>query len=299
MNKSVFIFPAFVLKYLGSEVEMLSAHNIDLKEKLKSLSSITGIDITDFNIENNDFINNEIKNQLLTYLISCLVSDVLKEKKIKSDYASGLSMGIYAALYHVGSISFNSGALMILKVYQHIRSLLKGGEFEMISIIGLSRKDLQILITKSKLNCEIVIKNGKYSFIISGNIKDISKIYNLAKNEGALHLNRLPVNTPYHSSYLKNNKESFDKIFSDIEITDSDISYISTIDQREISESNIIKEEIIRNIIYPLDWNNMINRLLKLNAKTLYECGPGESLYKSSKFIKGDFKILTLKQSLS
>ena len=128
-----FIYPAFVLKYTGKEISILEKNGVRFSEKLLEVSEYTGENLSDFDIENNNFIKDEIKNQYLSYLFSCTFSDMLKDHRFDAAYIAGFSMGIYAALYKAGSIDFKTGVLLIKDVYYTIKDILAGRAFSMAS----------------------------------------------------------------------------------------------------------------------------------------------------------------------
>jgi malonyl CoA-acyl carrier protein transacylase len=289
-QKLAFIYPAFVLKYTGKEVSVLERNKVPFSEKLLEVSNYTGDDFSDFDIVNNSFLNDELKNQYLSYIFSCTFSDILKENRFDADYIAGFSMGLYAALYKAGSIDFKTGALIIKDVFYTIKDILAGKNFSMASVIGFSKEDINIYLQKfSSIEC--VVQNGEHSFVLSGPEKDMGSALEFFQEEGAIHLSKFSVSCPYHSSVLSPFRSLFEKLLEKYTINDAIIPIISFIDNRQISTAGELKEEIVKNIISPLNFYNSIIFLQEQGVKRIIEVGPGDSLTKSSKFIEGDFEF--------
>lgn len=290
-ENNIFLFPAFVLRYSGKESEVIHSAGIDLSEKLKHISNTCSTDLSNFDFEHNNFLNDELKNQLITYTISCIYADILAFQHIRPAYAAGLSMGLYAALYCGKSIGFEDGVRLIKSVFEKLQTLTDGKNYTMLNIVGLSAQDLIQLISEHSLHCEIVIKNGNHSFIISGETDDIARLQSCALEEGALYTNLFPVSIPYHSSFLYKFREEFAGITGNIEIRDTDCNLLSAVTGKFISDAAQIKLEIIQNLIQPIDWKSSMLHMNKIPGNRFFECGPGNSMTKISKFLDADIHI--------
>ncbi len=297
MNKKIFLFPAFVLKYIGSEVELLKTNNIDLNEKLNHLSDLTGVNVVDYDIKNNNFLDDEIRNQLITYLISCLYADILKTRSIFPKYIAALSMGLYSALYCAGSVSYHDGALLIKRIFDFIYKQTRDKKYKMLAVTGLSKDDIEEINNKNNLSCEVVIKNNNLSYIITGEDFQIRKFYDIANEEGAFHLNLFPVSIPYHSKHIETTGFS-EEVFRDISFKPPGCGIISSVDQKLLSVDKEVSDEIINNLTQPVNWHKTMKSLISLGEQEFIECGPGDSLKRISKFIEGDHKIISLSKLL-
>jgi len=289
-QKLAFIYPAFVLKYTGKEISILEKNKVPFSKKLSEASDYTGQYLSDFDIVNNNFLSDELKNQYLSYIFSCTFSDILKDNRVDADYIAGFSMGLYAALYKAGSIDFKTGLLIIKDVFYTIKDILAGKDFSMASVIGFSKEEITIYLQKfSSIEC--VVQNGEHSFVLSGPAEQMGLTLEFLQEEGAIHLSRFSVTCPYHSSVLSPYKSLFEKLLEKYTINGSSIPITSFIDNRQVHTVEEVKEEIVRNIISPLNFYSSLIYLQKQGVNSIIEVGPGDSLTKSSKFIEGDFEF--------
>ncbi|MFH0864648.1 MAG: hypothetical protein V1904_00530 [Bacteroidota bacterium] len=288
------IFPAFVSDYNGDEISFLARNNSHFDQYLESASIVTGIDLLSFDILHNKFLNDELKSQLLAYVFSCSVSDIIKEKNIRAGYIAGYSMGIYAGLYHTGVYSFDDGAKLIQKAYQIIVKHNGNVKFGMATIAGIDDDDLSDIIQQSQSDVEIINANSRHSFVISGKYHEIEKIVQAAILEGALLARILSVSVPYHSMHMKEAAGEFGRYIVMQKFQDSVVPIVSLIDQRLITATHDIRHELIMNISNKINWYRTMMKLACLDARVMLECGAGKSLYKMSKFMDEDIKVYPL-----
>ncbi|MBI4645767.1 MAG: ACP S-malonyltransferase [Bacteroidia bacterium] len=296
--KHALIFPVFGREYCGDEVEILSRYSDEFKNLLKRATEGTGIDISCFDIINNNFLDDELKSQLMAYVFSCNVSDILKKKNIYGDYLAGYSMGLYAALYHAGVYSFEEGAYLIMKAYQTIISEIEKQRYGMGTIGGIDHDDLADIIAYHNSDTEIININSRHSFVISGKYEEVKTIVQHAFSEGALLARMLPVSVPYHSKYMMSASNKFKEYIVPLDFCNPVIPVVSLVDQRLITTSADVMQELINNIGDKINWYKTILKLCALEVKIMLECGAGKSLYKIGKFFDQEIKIYPLSRIL-
>lgn len=291
------IFPAFGNEYIGNENKIISNYSDIADNLLNSASNLLNINFTNnpFSKEENSF--NELSSQYLTYIFSCILSNILKNNKTKlSEHIAGYSMGIYAALYHAESISFEDGLLLIKNAYQFILKTLNNKKFSMGTIIGLEYNNVKEIINNNNLkDTNIININNKHSVVISGLEEQVKIAIDKSKEEGALSAKLLPISAPYHSDFLKHAAEDFKIYLDKIKFENPIYKFTSSFNQKILNSNDDIKNELMSNIFTNHNWHNTMKKLISSGYNTFFECGPGKSLFKIGKFIDGDFKIHTIK----
>jgi [acyl-carrier-protein] S-malonyltransferase len=117
-------------------------------------------------------------------------------------------MGLYAALYYCGSVTFSDGLMLVKNAWELISKATNDGRFGMGMIVGLPENDIVDLLDGSR-DVEICNQNNPHTFIISGKAEAVKHILSLAKAEGALRANLLPVSKPYHSDFIRDAAPEF------------------------------------------------------------------------------------------
>jgi [acyl-carrier-protein] S-malonyltransferase len=293
-NKTAHLFPAFVPEYLGIETSVIGQHI--LIHKLEKASELMGRDFTDFDICNRNYLDDPLASQYITYVMSCCVSDMLHKNRKEPDFVSAFSMGIYAALYHCKSISFETGLLMIKNAFNCIEKHLPGDKMGMCVIGGLSFDDVQGIMRSYVDKVSIINQNSEFSFILSGYHAALLKILDNAKDDGALQTRMLPVSHPYHTHLLQKASEDFALLIQKMPVDFSIFPIISAINQITFSSPEYIMNELVKNLYQPFQWWKTFDSMLSVGVNVYIECGAGESLYKLGKFIPGEFTIINLKK---
>jgi [acyl-carrier-protein] S-malonyltransferase len=198
-------------------------------------------------------------------------------------------MGIYAGLCYCGAVTFRDGLLLVKSAWEAISKVTAEGKYGMGMIVGLSEEDILALLNPSR-DVMICNQNNLHTFIISGTFAAVMNVLSLAKEEGALRTNLLPVSKPYHSDFIKDAVPGFSKIVRELNFTDPEYKYISNISQKIITDADGLREEVISNIYYRMNWYKTMNIALTLGTDVIFECGAGDGLTRNSRFIEGNFK---------
>ena len=292
-HRSAFIFPAFETQYPDDLFKGIPNLESRFKELLADSVNHIDKDLTGLSLEPGQFPSGELDLQFITYIYSCAISDLLNEKEPSAFITAGYSMGIYAALYFSGAISFGDGLKLIRFAFNIVKELSNGKKFSMSSVIGLDKDDILELIRDNSLQIEISNRISEYAFVVSGVYKDIISFNEKAKSEGALHASMLNVSFPYHSHFLNGTNSLFKDSIKSISFSKAVPGIISLIDQKIMKEPKDLRAEVIRNLSSPLNWYETQLELQRSGANLFIECGMGNSLTKNAKFIEGDFLFLT------
>jgi len=292
-NKRAFVFPAFITEYTGKEIEFLTTNSIDINTYLQRVANVLNQELPAFSY-GSEFYRDELNAQLLAYTMSCAMNDALNQKGIFPDFIAGYSMGIYASLYAARSITFEQGAKIIHKAYNIVEELSRSLEYGMGAVIGLSYNDTEKLIKDKSIEVEIININNEHSLVIAGLRKDVKLLLELAREEGALTAAELTVKTPYHSKFLVKYSDPFAEFLKDNDVQHTDYPLISTYDQRMIKSSDEIRPELVYNLTQKINWYKTMQQLIDMGVEEMYECGAGKDLKKISRFIDGDYALISV-----
>jgi [acyl-carrier-protein] S-malonyltransferase len=283
------IFPAFVNEYKGTEDRINREIGNAFPRLLLSASQFLNTDLTGFDFRRNNFLEDEIKSQYISYTFSCSVAGFLKSRDVKPCCISGYSMGLYAAMYYCGSVDFFQGLRMVRQAWETICRVTTGGSFGMGMVIGLNETDLLALI-KGMEEVEINNQNNPYTFILSGSRQAIEGVLTAARDEGAMRATLLPVSKPYHSRFLDSAIPDFAGAIQDLSFGDPEYPYVSALDQHIITTGKDLRKEAIMNLSSRMNWLKTMNALLSIGTDTIFECGAGDGLTRNARFIEGDFQ---------
>lgn len=290
--KTAFIFPAFISEYIGTEVQILDSFSMHFRENLNTATKISGIDFAHFSLDDTSFTEDELRSQLISYIFSCSLSEALSSKGIKPNLLAGYSMGLYAAMFTGGVINFKDGIRLIIKAFKLSKKALGEMKAGMGSIIGLTKKEINIIILSNNQAVEIANTNSVHSHLVTGQTDAVNELLNQAREIGALNVSLLNVQTPYHSRLLKGTQTEFTQFISqEINLKESKFPILSSINQHIIESTDKIRNELTNNLFERINWMNSFEKILSMGIHRFIECGAGKSLQKISRFEAGDFKV--------
>lgn len=287
---AVQIFPAFGTEYSGKELVIPG-----IEEQIDLLSRRIDNRITADMIRDNPRGNfsDELDSQLTCYLFSCALAELLRDHTAVSRVV-GYSMGIYAALYRAGGLTFEAGFALIEEVYQSICRISPAGTYAVAATVGFSEAELSA-ICSSRDGIDIINVNSPHNILLAGLRGVVEEVLENLIEQGALSAKVLPFSAPYHSPFMKEGADRIrGYIEENVDLADLQIPLISCRDQRSITSSGDILDEIITNIYQPIHWLNTLSALISQGETEFLECGPGKSLNKMGRFIEGDFSIYSV-----
>ncbi len=291
-SEAAIIFPGCGIRYLGNELEILKSHGYEITDFFNRAEAVSTFDRAVFlKVTDGDFTD-ELQGQFATYLYSCAISDLLKKEGFVNSCSAGYSMGLYAALYHTGAVSFEDGLRLIEYAYMCIKKSVYDRNFSVAVIMGLTIKVIEKLIEKFSNEVEIINVNNEISIVISGTTTGVKSVMDTSLKEGALKVIQLPISIPYHSSFARTASEKFRSFLSDIEISYPECQLVSCTDQKVLKTPEQITNALEQNISHAINWKSTFESLLISGTTSFIECGPGESLLKICKFIDGNYTIV-------
>ena len=295
---SAFIFPAFASDFSDHPGKALPGFEEQFSVFIRSAAGTVDPALSQFSFNGTTFPADELRTQYITYIYSCTASSILRKQKFPPFITAGYSMGIYAAMFDAGVVSFGTGLELIRLAYLSLHASLMNRPYGMATIIGLSREDIQQLAGDSRLQAEITNQNASHSFVVSGSSEGIAELLELAKQEGALHTRDLGVSVPYHSGFLKEGAMDFSQKISHISFSSPGTMIISLIDQKIVETGDAMRNEVIRNLYNPLNWFTTQRIMLDLGVSVFVECGPSKGLVKNAKFVDGNYRFYALDAAL-
>jgi [acyl-carrier-protein] S-malonyltransferase len=229
---------------------------------------------------------------LLSYSIFKLVKEEFNIDLNKANFFAGHSLGEYSALASTGTLTF-SDTLKILKSRGKImQSSVPKSEGGMVAVLGSKIEIVEKIINdnKEKYECFIANDNSEGQIVVSGYIKELEKLMVDLKKNNIKNI-KLPVSAPFHCKLMhKATKVMKEEIFK-LNFEKPKNKLISNVTAEEISNTNEIKDLLIKQIESRVRWRESVILMINNGARQFIEIGPGKVLSGLIKRIDKNIKV--------
>ena len=240
-----------------------------------------------------------INTQPAIFLISYSIYNVInKEFNIdlsKAKYFAGHSLGEYSALSCAGYLGF-SDTLKILRIRgDAMQNSVPKGQGGMVAVLGSSVETIEKILkdNEKNLNVQIANDNSEGQIVLSGKTGDLDKLILILK-ENTIKNIKLPVSAPFHCSLMNKATNIMSDELNKLNFAESENKLISNVTAKEISNTNELKDLLIKQIENRVRWRESVINMINNDINHFIEIGPGKVLSGIVKRINKEVKIDTI-----
>ena len=229
---------------------------------------------------------------LISHSIFKLIKEEFKIDLNKAAFFAGHSLGEYSALTSAGALSF-SDTLKILKIRgKAMQSSVPKGMGGMVAVLGSEIELIENIINenKDKYDCFIANDNSVGQIVLSGNIEDLEKMMIDLKASNIKNI-KLPVSAPFHCKLMNKATLVMSKEIAKLNFQESKNILISNVTGKEISNSNELKDLLVKQIESRVRWRESVLLMIKKGTTQFIEIGPGKVLSGLVKRIDRNVKV--------
>ena len=280
MGKLAFIFPGQGAQYVGMGKDIAEKY-----EKANAIfdeaSEVLGFDIKKMIFEGSEEdlkITENTQPAILTTSIACM--QPLLEMGIKPDVTAGLSIGEYSALVAAGAFPFKDAVRLVRKRGKYMQEAVPLGVGTMAAIIGLESND--VINACKEASYDGIVEPANFNcpgqIVIAGEIKAVDKAIEICNQKGAKRAVKLQVSAPFHCSMMKPAGEKLALELDNVKINNLSIPVVSNVTAQYVTDSNIIKELLIKQVSSSVLWEDSVRTMINDGVDTFVEIGPGKTL---------------------
>jgi [acyl-carrier-protein] S-malonyltransferase len=229
---------------------------------------------------------------MLSYSIFKLIKEEFKIDLGKAKFFAGHSLGEYSALTAAGSLSF-SDTLKILKIRGNaMQNSVPKGVGGMVAVLGSEIEIIKKIIdeNKDKYECFIANDNSVGQIVLSGKIEDLEKIMVDLKASNIKNI-KLPVSAPFHCKLMNKATLIMKQEITKLNFNEPKNTLISNVTGKEISNSNELKELLVKQIESSVRWRESVLLMIEKGVTEFIEIGPGKVLSGLIKRIDRNVKL--------
>ena len=230
------------------------------------------------------------------FLISYSIFNVIKKEfnidLNKAKYFAGHSLGEYSALSCAGYLSFTE-TLKILRIRgEAMQNSVPEGQGGMVAVLGSTIEIVEKLLRDNEQNLkpQIANDNSEGQIVISGRVDDLDKLIIILKKNMIKSI-KLPVSAPFHCNLMSKATLIMSEELNKLSFTKSENELISNVTAKVISNTDELKDLLIKQIENRVRWRESVINMINNNVKHFIEIGPGKVLSGLVKRINKGVKI--------
>jgi len=233
------------------------------------------------------------------FLISYSIYNVIKKEfnidLSKAKYFAGHSLGEYSALSCAGYLNF-SDTLKILRIRgDAMQNSVPKGQGGMVAVLGSTVEIVEKLLKNNEqnLNVQIANDNSEGQIVLSGKTDDLDKLIVILKENNIKNI-KLAVSAPFHCSLMSKATNIMSDELNKLNFKEGKNKLISNVTANEISNTNELKNLLIKQIENRVRWRESIINMINSDVSHFIEIGPGKVLSGLVKRISKEVKISTI-----
>ena len=229
---------------------------------------------------------------LISYSIFKLIKEEFNIDLNQATYFAGHSLGEYSALASAGVLSF-SDTLKILRIRgKAMQNSVPKGVGGMVAVLGSEIEIIENLISEneSKYECYIANDNSMGQIVLSGNMENLKKMMIDLKSANIKNI-KLPVSAPFHCKLMNKATIIMKEEIAKLNFKEPKNILISNVTGKEISNSNELKDLLIKQIESRVRWRESVLLMIDKRVDQFIEIGPGKVLSGLVKRIDKNVKV--------
>ena len=268
MPKNVWVFPGQGSQAVGMGLDLAEVG----KDKFAKAKQILGWSILEKSQTDVSELAKTQFTQPCLYVVSAILTDVLKAKGAEPDAVTGHSLGEYSALYCAGVVDFATG-LELVKQRSLLMSEASGGA--MTALIGFDRSQLETAIAQTE-GVILANDNSADQVVISGTVAAVQSICEQVKSKRAIPL---AVSGAFHSPLMADAAAKFAQHLEKTIFNDAKIPVISNVEPNEATTSGqILRDRLTQQMTSPVRWREICLYLAAQGYEQAIEVGSGKVL---------------------
>ena len=287
---TTYVFPG-----QGSQVKGMGDALFDaFPEYTAKADAILGYSIKTLCLEDQDLLLNQTEyTQPALFVVNALsYLNKVKENPQQLQFLAGHSLGEYNALFAANVFDFETG-LKLVKKRGELMSQARGGA--MAAVVGLKAEDIIHILSEHQLeNISIANFNTYTQIVITGPKMDIERAETHFKQGGAKLFVPLKVSGAFHSNYMQDAQDEFEKYLSQFSLANPTIPVIANINAKPY-QTYEVASTLSKQMTHSVQWIRTVEFLLQQNEESIEEIGPGSVLTGLIKRIKNKH-VLTIYQ---
>ncbi len=164
----------------------------------------------------------------------------------------------------------------------------------MVSVLGMDVPDIDVLLSEARSAGKLEFANYLCpgNTVLSGSLPAIERVEQIAVEKGGIRTVRLPVAGAFHTDLMKPADERLAEVLAGMTISAPVVPVWSNVDAKPHTDPAEIRDLLVKQVLSPVRWEDIMRGLLAGGVDRFYEIGPGRVLAGLLKRVnrKGDIR---------
>jgi [acyl-carrier-protein] S-malonyltransferase len=193
---------------------------------------------------------------------------------------AGLSLGEYTALAFAGAMTFEDGVKLVQARGRAMQDAAEATPSGMVSLLGMEVPEVEALAREARGSDTLEVANllCPGNTVVSGVVPALERFEQLCVQKGGIRTVRLTVAGAFHTNIMKPADEKLATALASVALNSPKVPVWSNVDARPHTDPGEIRDLLVKQVLSPVRWEDMLRGLLADNVDRFYEIGPGRVL---------------------
>ena len=222
-----------------------------------------------------DYIGDEaVSYQLSVFAGSIDLLYRLREAGIEPDVVAGHSLGEYAAAHAAGSMSLTEGVRLVTERDRLMGEASRENPGGMVALIGADPDDVARAAEETGGIVVAANFNTPRQTVVSGQIDALGEVAERVRGRKV----KLEVSGAFHSPLMAGAAREMDELLRGVELQELEIPMVGATDGALLTRAEEVREALRNQMLSPVRWVAVVERLLDLGVREIFEAGEDGTL---------------------
>jgi [acyl-carrier-protein] S-malonyltransferase len=222
-----------------------------------------------------DYVGDEaVPYQLSVFAGSVDLLYRLREAGTEPDVVAGHSLGEYAAAHAAGSLGLTDGVRLVTERDRLMGEASTKNPGGMVALIGGDPDDVARAAEETGGKVVAANFNTPRQTVVSGQIDALGEVAERVRGRKV----KLEVSGAFHSPLMSGAAREMDALLGEVELEEPEIPMVGATDGAVLTTAEEVREALRNQMLSPVRWVAVVERLLDLGVREIFECGEDGTL---------------------
>jgi [acyl-carrier-protein] S-malonyltransferase len=226
-----------------------------------------------------DAVRDYIGEEAVPYQLSVFAGSVdllyrLREAGIVPDVVAGHSLGEYAAAHAAGSLSLTDGVWLVAQRDRLMGEASRENPGGMVALIGAEPDDIAKAAEEAGGIVVAANFNTPRQTVVSGQMDALGEVVERVRGRKV----KLEVSGAFHSPLMAGAAREMDALLGEVELEEPEIPMVGATDGAVLTTAEEVREALRNQMLSPVRWVTVVERLLDLGVREIFEAGEDGTL---------------------